>query len=49
MNYFACAYFDQTYFSTDCAPTGGRGTRGMARVIRPAGPDEYEEDLLWIT
>ena len=40
MNYFDCAYFDQTYFSTDCAPSGGKGGRGPVRrrYIQPPEP-----------
>lgn len=43
MSYFECAYFDQTYFATDCAPAGGRGSRGMARINPPPPLDEGDE------
>ena len=50
MAYFACAYFDKTYFSTDCAPTGGKAARGPRVVILPPDPLLVEdEELLWIT
>ena len=40
MNYFDCAYFDQTYFSTDCPPSGGKGGKGPVRrrYVQPILP-----------
>jgi len=53
MAYFDCAYFDQTYFSTDCAPvvTSGRSSQKARRRL-PLPPDPAlieDEELLWIT
>ena len=52
MNYFDCAYFDQTYFSTDCPPAatgGGKPGRGTARLVPPSPVLIEDEELLWIT
>ena len=35
MSYFACAYFDQTYFSTDCAPATSGGHGPVRSVLPP--------------
>lgn len=45
MSYFDCAYFDQTYFSTDCAPTGGKVARGgpIRRIPRPSEPPVLDD------
>lgn len=50
MDYFDCAYFDQTYFDTDCAPaaTGGKAGRGIV-THRPDPLLVEDEELLWIT
>lgn len=37
--YFACAYFSQAYFDTDCAPVGG-GHGPRIAVTAPRVDDE---------
>lgn len=44
MNYFECAYFDQTYFDTDCVSSSG-GKLGRGYIPFDEEPPRNDDDL----